>query len=90
MTSRLRQAIIKNINSAFMRQEGVPFDIEEVPGATESIDAIIDSVVESLPTKLQLPEEARTAIRGGWYKEGWNDSLDDIKSILLEAKENNG
>lgn len=74
----------KEIQQATKRKV-TPYIWEYLEG--DVIDSFLDAVIAALPTKLQIPEEGRTPIRGGWYKKGWNDNLDEVKSILLEAKE---
>lgn len=41
---------------------------------TSKQEALLDRLEINSPRKLQLPKDARSKIRGGYYKAGWNDA----------------
>ena len=51
-------------------------------------DAILDTILEALPSEKPSLYEAKTLDAEGYirYKAGYNEALSEVKNIILEAK----
>lgn len=77
---RKEAAIKDHLWDSLVKRNGEPGDPEERQGLSEEMDrligeyrnALIDIMIDHSPKGGQLPQDARTKIRGGYFKYGWN------------------
>lgn len=83
--NELREAIHTQFDNAFMNQEGIPFDNDNISDRSY-VNAILDAVIAALPkdigSYLHSGGEDTQAIESGY-----NMAINRIKRILESSKE---